>query len=175
MGDYYIDQDRYNSLIANKVQPGDILISLVGTVGRILVLPEDCEPGIINPRLVKLSLDQKVINPRFFQYYFGSTFLKNMYKAKVHGATMDVLNLSMIKELPFPLCSIEEQDFIVNYLDGEIEKINYFQDVVTTSIEKLEVLKKSILKDAFSGKLVSNFNEPIDTILDKINELKNCE
>lgn len=64
-GDYYIDDKRFRNLSSCAVKPGDILISLVGTIGRVLILPDDIEPGIINPRLVKLSLDNRIINANF--------------------------------------------------------------------------------------------------------------
>jgi type I restriction enzyme S subunit len=170
-GDYYINEERYNSLISNKVVPGDILISLVGTVGRIIVLPDDCEPGIINPRLVKLSLDPTIVNFRFFEYYFASTFLKSMYKSKVHGATMDVLNLSMIKELPFPLCSIKEQEYIVSYIDSALQRSNELNVFIEDSLEKLILLKRSVLKKAFEGCLVEQSAESVDELLQHVNEI----
>ena len=49
-GDYYIDEERYKSLENCAVQAGDVLISLVGTYGKLLIMPEVFEPGIINPR-----------------------------------------------------------------------------------------------------------------------------
>ncbi len=33
-GDYYIDEERYEVLKSCAVKPGDILISLVGTIGK---------------------------------------------------------------------------------------------------------------------------------------------
>ncbi|HET6444368.1 MAG TPA: restriction endonuclease subunit S, partial [candidate division Zixibacteria bacterium] len=44
-GDYYINEKKYNELISCSVKPGDILISLVGTIGRLLILPDDVVPG----------------------------------------------------------------------------------------------------------------------------------
>jgi type I restriction enzyme S subunit len=36
-GDYFIDHKKFNQLSSCAVKPGDILISLVGTIGRVLV------------------------------------------------------------------------------------------------------------------------------------------
>jgi type I restriction enzyme S subunit len=55
-GDYYIDQEKYKKLQSCSVERGDLLISLVGTIGKVLVIPEGAEPGIINPRLLRISL-----------------------------------------------------------------------------------------------------------------------
>ena len=66
--DYFIDEEKYQELNACKISPRDVLISLVGTVGKVLVLSDDCKPGIINPRLIKVSLDESKMLPLFFKY-----------------------------------------------------------------------------------------------------------
>ena len=54
-GDYYISEEKFNELISCRVKPYDILISLVGTVGKVLILPKGISDGIINPRLIKIT------------------------------------------------------------------------------------------------------------------------
>ena len=56
-GNYFIDTVKYEELKTCKIAPKDVLISLVGTVGKVLVLPDDCREGIINPRLIKITLN----------------------------------------------------------------------------------------------------------------------
>ena len=40
-GDYYISRERFEQLRSCAVSPGDVLISLVGTTGKVLILHED--------------------------------------------------------------------------------------------------------------------------------------
>lgn len=155
IGDYYVNQEKYDSLINCAIKPYDILISLVGTVGKVLVLPKDCEDGIINPRLVKISLN-KFYDSIFFKYYFESAFLKSIYAIKAHGATMDILNLGIIKELPYPLCSKQEQHRIVQAIESRLSVCDKVEESITESLEKAQALRQSILKKAFEGKLLSN-------------------
>jgi type I restriction enzyme, S subunit len=117
LGDYFVDEEKFKELQSCQVKPYDVLISLVGTVGKILILPENCMIGIINPRLVKISLDLNVYIPEFFKMYFSSPLLKSFYSELLHGSTMDVLNLGIIKSLPFPLPPIEEQQEIVRRVE----------------------------------------------------------
>jgi len=56
-GDYYISKAKFNDLKSCSVQAGDILLSLVGTAGRVLVIPPGASEGIINPRLIRFSFD----------------------------------------------------------------------------------------------------------------------
>ena len=154
VGDYYIDENKYKELISCKIAPNDILISLVGTVGKVLILSANCKPGIINPRLIKVSLDENKMLPKYFKYYFESGYLRSLYKQKVHGATMDVLNMSMIKELPFPIYPISEQEKIICEIESRFSVCDKIEQTVNESLQKAESLRQSILKQAFEGKLV---------------------
>lgn len=156
IGDYYIDESKYQELISCKIAPHDILISLVGTVGKVLVLSNSCKPGIINPRLIKISLDENVMMPYFFKYYFESDSLKEMYKGESHGITMDVLNMRILKTLPFPLCNLAEQEEIVHILDNILSKEQQAKEAAEAVLEKIDLLKKSILARAFRGELGTN-------------------
>ena len=90
-GDYYIDEERYRQLKNCAVQAGDVLISLVGTYGKLLIIPEQFEPGIINPRLLKITFDKNRVNPYYFQFFFQSEALKRKLETNTHGGTMDIL------------------------------------------------------------------------------------
>ena len=99
-GDYFIDEAKYRELESCAVKPGDLLISLVGTAGKVLVLPPTAMPGIINPRLLKLSLNQTFIAPTYAAYMLQSAWARHYFKLQAHGGTMEILNLGIIKALP---------------------------------------------------------------------------
>ncbi|MHB1332033.1 MAG: restriction endonuclease subunit S [Sulfuriferula sp.] len=173
-GDYFIDEARYLDLESCKVKPFDILISLVGTLGKVLVLPESITPGVINPRLVKISPNLNAVVPEFFKYYFESSFLKGLYKLKTHGATMDVLNLGIIQELPFPICSLKEQKFLIQEIEARLSEVDQLDQTITTSLQQAEALRQSILKKAFSGQLVPQdpHDEPASALLARIRAVR---
>lgn len=153
IGDYYIDEEKYKELISNKIAPNDVLISLVGTVGKVLVLSPNCQSGIINPRLIKITFDKSKILPQFFSYYFQSDENINNYKKISHGTTMDVLNMGILKQLKIPCFSLPEQREIVRILDdllGREQRIREAADAVVAHIERM---KKAILARAFRGEL----------------------
>ncbi|HEY4289170.1 MAG TPA: restriction endonuclease subunit S [Puia sp.] len=161
-GDYYINEKKYEELITCKVKPNDILISLVGTVGKVLILPENCEPGIINPRLIKISLNTKKYIPLFFKYYFESAAVKTFYSTETKGTTMSVLNLGIIKTIGFPICSTQEQIAVIQKIESRLNIADKMEESIIQSLQQAETLKQSILKKAFEGELVES--DTIETI-----------
>lgn len=144
-GNYYIDEERYKALENCAVQAGDVLISLVGTYGKLLVMPDEFEPGIINPRLMKITFDKKKVNPFYFQYFFQSDSLKKALAENTHGGTMDILNLGIVRKLAMPLPPLELQNKFVTFT----EQTNKSKLTIQASLDKLEVMKKVLMQDYF--------------------------
>lgn len=124
LGNYYIDKEKYEQLNSCKVMPGDVLISLVGTVGKVLILSEDCQPGIINPRLVKITFDKRKIFPEYFAIAFSLESVRSSLLGKAHGQTMNVLNLGMIKKLKLPVPPISRQKEYLNFV-AQVDKSRF--------------------------------------------------
>ena len=118
-GDYYISQEKYDELESCKVQAGDVLVSLVGTYGMTLIVPVDHEPGIINPRLAKITLDQQKMIPEFLVNAFTQEIVLQQIHAMSHGGTMNILSIKTLKGLRLPLPPLETQREIVTEIQGE--------------------------------------------------------
>ena len=153
-GDYYVDEEKYQELKSCQIKPFDILISLVGTIGKVLILPANCEKGLINPRLIKITLNKDIYLHKFFKYYFESSYVKNFYGTKAQGTTMDVLNLGIIKTIPFPLPSLKAQQLIVDDLESKLTGCNKIEETISNTGQQAETLRQSILKQAFEGRLI---------------------
>ncbi len=160
-GDYYIDEERFNMLKSCEVKANDLLISLVGTIGKILIMPQNFEKGIINPRLIKISLNLDYILPKYLKLYLESNFAKSHMNKNSHGGTMNIINLTILKNLPIPICSLQEQQQIVEEIESRFSVIEKVEETVNTSLKKAEQLRKSILKSAFEGKLIK---QPVEVL-----------
>ena len=173
-GDYFVDATKYEELSTCRIAPRDVLISLVGTVGKVLILPDDCSEGIINPRLVKVSLNLRYYRPEFFKYFFESAFVRRLCQNLATGTTMDVLNLGIIRNLPFPLCSLPEQDKLILEIESKLSVADQIEKEIEAGLIKVEALRQSILKKAFLGELVDqdSNDEPAAALLGRIKTVK---
>ena len=146
-GNYYVNEEKYKELEGFKVEAGDILISLVGTIGKILVVPDNFEKGIINPRLLKITPDKTKADSQFIAQLLKSDFLIEQMGKKSHGGTMNILNKGMLMSVTFGVPPITEQKEIAEILSAVDEKI-----LVNKKLKsKLTLLKKGLMQDLLSG------------------------
>jgi type I restriction enzyme, S subunit len=176
-GNYFIDEKRFQLLKTNEVKAGDLLISLVGTVGKTLILPDGIKKGIINPRLIKISLDKQMVDVKFIQIYFESAPAKFYFKLASHGGTMSILNMGMLKKLPIPLPPLVEQEQILLQIKHGFSLIENTTQIVNSSLQNLQTMKMSVLKQAFEGKLVPQDpnDEPASVLLERIKSTKESQ
>jgi len=152
-GDYYVDEKKFLELKSCEVEARDLLISLVGTIGKVLIIPGRFEKGIINPRLVKVSLHSE-ISPEYIAKYLSSPLAINIFKRDSHGGTMEILNLKMLKGLPIPLPPVIEQHEIVRRVESMFKLADVVEKRVARATGEAEKLTQAILAKAFRGELV---------------------
>jgi type I restriction enzyme, S subunit len=152
-GNYYISEEKFKKLQSCAVAAGDILVSLVGTIGRVLIIPDKFEPGIINPRLVKLSFHRSIIR-RYLSLYFASPLAKEVLSHQSHGGTMEILNLEILRRLPIPLPPAAEQCAIVRRVEALFSLANKIEKRVAAASLRAERLTQAVLAKALRGELV---------------------
>ena len=100
IGSRYISREHYKSLRRFKCKPGDIIMSCSGTIGKLFILPNDAEEGIINQALCKFTLGKDLL-PEVFLLYMD--ILIGNIETKGSG----IKNISAVKfiknlEIPVP-------------------------------------------------------------------------
>jgi type I restriction enzyme, S subunit len=155
-GDYFIPRELFEQLQSCEAKPGDILISLVGTAGKVLILPGDSVPGIINPRLLKLSLNRSGVNSKFIKILLESSTARAFFKLAAHGGTMEILNLGILKAFPVPLAPLDEQTRIVAEVERRLSLIEELEATVNTGLQRATGLRQSILQSAFQAVSFAN-------------------
>lgn len=151
-GDYFITKERFNELKSCSVESGDILLSLVGTAGRVLIIPPGAPAGIINPRLIRFSFDRNSICPVFFKSLIETDAYQSLLSRSAQGGTMGVLNAGLLKLLCIPLPSLVEQEAIAEALSDT--------DVLIESIEQLITKKRQIKQGAMQELLTGKKRLP---------------
>jgi type I restriction enzyme S subunit len=153
VGDYYISEEKFKSLERYAVSSGDILVSCVGTFGKIAVVPDDIEPGVINPRLIRLAPDKTQITSLYLEQLLSSSFVFSQFEQVSRGGTMGVINLGLLSELLLPIPSIKEQPELLERIK-EISRDNSKAiSLQEQQIQLLQEYRTTLISDAVTGKI----------------------
>ena len=173
IGNYYIDEKKFQQLKAFELKRGDLIISCSGTIGKIAIVPDNFQKGIINQALLKITINTNIFLIPFFIHFFN--FWKMNEGIKSQGSGMQNLaSVKVLKKIPILFPPLPEQRRIVSKLESIFERIDAIVIYVKEALRTLDMLKQSVLKQAFEGKLVPQDpnDEPASVLLEKIRQKK---
>lgn len=142
----YITEEKYEQLKRYTVRPGDVIITIMGTVGRSAVIPDNIPKAINTKHLACLTIDRSKAQPTFICSAFQMhPEIRQQLTGQAKGAIMDGLNLTIIKKLCFKLPPIEIQNKFVEFFN----LTENTKTIISRSLEKLETLKKALMQEYF--------------------------
>ena len=142
----YITAEKYRELKRYTVYPGDVIITIMGTVGRSAVIPADMPKAINTKHLACITPNAKMVNAQFLSCAFQvHPDIRAQLQKQCKGAIMDGLNLTIIKGLSFHIPPINLQDRFV----GFYEHVDKSKLTIQQSLDKLEVMKKAMMQEYF--------------------------
>ena len=125
----------------------------MGTVGRVAVVPQNVEKGIINPRLVKYKVSEKKIKPSFVKQFILSEESQSFLLFSAQGSTMDGLNMQILGDLTVSYPDIGEQSEILEYISKENEKFLRSLELAQSAIDLLIERRTALISAAVTGKI----------------------
>ena len=147
---YRITEEKYEELKAFTVEPGDMLISCSGTLGKICIIPEGTETGIINQALLKIRLENRLIDNKFFITLFRSNYLQSLvYKSAMGSAITNMVGVKELKQFLMPIPPLKEQEAIVDEVNTLMTLCDELEQQIENSQTQIEQLMQSCLKEVF--------------------------
>ena len=141
IGTYYVTAEKFHELRRFECVAGDILMSCSGTMGELYQLPEGCERGLINQALCKFTLNERIL-PIVFLTYMKQT-IGNL-ETKGSGI-QNIAAVSYVKAMPINLAPMEVQE----QFSAFVEQTDKSKLAIQQSLDKLELLKKSLMQEYF--------------------------
>lgn len=143
-----ISQEKYDLISAGKIQKGDLLFCLRGSLGKCALISH-LEKGVIASSLV-------IVRPRlhlialFLLYYFNSTLCSKFIQHYNNGAAQPNLSAKNLSDFLIPLPLLPEQQRIVEKLDALLSRINKAIDLLRQCLILINQTYSSALEEAFN-------------------------
>lgn len=158
----YISKEDFDQINQrSKVDVGDILFAMIGTIGNPVVIEDEPNYAIKNVALFK---NKGKVNPYFIKYYLESREVRDKMQKEAKGTTQKFVSLGYLRDFPIAIPSDLEQEYIVKKLDELLSKELQAVSIIEEVIEQIDLMKKSVLAKAFRGELGTNESEDESSI-----------
>ena len=138
---YYITKDYFNTHMKQFVaKAGDLIVSCAGTIGEVYELPKDAEEGVFNQALMRVRVNNEIVNKEIFITVFSSMIDKFSKIYSNGSAIKNIPPFADLKRTQVYLPCKEEQIVIAQLLRSLDERIATQSKI----IDKLQSLIKGI-------------------------------
>ncbi|MBX9809453.1 restriction endonuclease subunit S, partial [Candidatus Gracilibacteria bacterium] len=127
----------------------------VGTIGKVCIVRSEFGRFTMQRSLAVLKINQEKVLPFFIYYYLNSDFVQKELNNGANGAAQKGIYLNQLKEITIPLPPLPRQQEIVAYLDRVFTETPSLRSEYEAQIRDLEIMKQSLLEEAFAGRLVT--------------------
>lgn len=143
---YCISQDDFDEINRrSKVDLGDVLLSMIGTVGATCVIEIEPDFAIKNVALLK---NKDLLHGKYLNYYLSTSEGQLLIRERLRGTTQQYIPLEDVRNLPIKVpCNPDEMKEIVNFLSAFDDKIELNRQMSKTLEAMAEALFKSWFVD----------------------------
>ena len=167
----HISWNHYQKLTKHEVEAGDLVIAALGKeLPRSCLIPSNVGPAIVKADCIRFRPDEKLALAAYLNIALNADHTRKRTAGIVHGVGRPRLNLREMKGLTLSLPPLAEQRRIVTEVERRLSVVQQAEAAIEANLAQAGRLRQSILKQAFSGKLVPQDpnDEPASALLERI-------
>lgn len=150
-----ISEEKAEELSSYKLKENDIVLGRRGEMGRCAPISNREENWICGTGSMIIRL-KKEYDAKLYSLILGSQATVTYLENSAVGSTLKNLNEKIVRKIPVPQFSNEEQHEIVRLIDDLLARERTAQQAAEQALASIELMKKSILARAFRGELGTN-------------------
>lgn len=149
----------------HQLQPGDILLSRSGTLGRSFLVPKQAQGHTFAGFLIRFRPKPEV-DPRFLNYTTQSAAFQGTVHAEAVTSTIQNFNADRYANISMRAPSSAQQRRIAEFLDAETTRINSLIRARSSQISVLEERLETVRDSLFGGEGVDYKSTPLMYLTD---------
>lgn len=143
----YISEKTAKKFPRTKLESGDIVISVRGTIGKVGYITEELAGSNITANLLRVSMNRNIMNEHFVKQLFLSDIMKRKFDEITTATTIKTFKVPEFKQIILAIPTKDEQDKIASILLEVDKKIEEHEN----KKQKLEELKKGLMQQLLTG------------------------
>ncbi len=170
----FIDRETSINLPRSQLKAGDLLITYVGTPGRVALLPNDGATYHLGPNVGKIVICNEIKDARYLLHFVRSPLGISSIQIISKAVTQSSLSMKQIRSILLPLPPLNEQRRIVEKIEALTARSRKARAVLDQIPALLDQFRQSVLAAAFRGDLTADWRaqnpdvETAEALLERI-------
>jgi type I restriction enzyme S subunit len=149
---FTVSREYFNSLKPHRrPKQGDVLYTVTGSFGIPILIEDDTE--FCFQRHIGLIRPKADVDSRWLAYALLSPQVFDQADAGATGTAQRTVSLGVLRAIKIPSMPIDRQRTLVSRLDSLSAQVLRLKEINQAKLAALDELKKSLLHQAFSGRL----------------------
>lgn len=146
----FVSKWKFHELIRYSVYPRDVIITIMGTVGRCCVVPNDITMALSSKHLWTMSFDTELVLPELVCWQLNhARWVKGWFSRYSQGAVMEAIQSSTLRSLKLPVPPITEQNQIFDSYKSCSQRVKAEEEYLA----KLNQQKYGLMHDLLTGQV----------------------
>jgi len=144
----FVTHQKFMELNRYAVFPRDVIITIMGTVGRCCVVPDEIGNALSSKHIWTMTFDQNRILPELVCWQLNyAPWVKAWITRQSQGAVMEAIQSSTLRTLQLPVPPMDEQLMLRERYFGLETRISSEKN----NLHKLQRLKAGLMHDLLTG------------------------
>lgn len=148
-----VSTQKAEELNAYKLKNNDIIMGRRGEMGRCAAVTQAEDGWLCGTGSILFRLKPE-FDAGFYAQILSSPVVVHYLEENATGTTMKNLNEEIVRHIPVPYITREQQIAISKKIDAALSICDNIEKTVVSSLRQAEAMRQSILKQAFEGRLV---------------------
>lgn len=146
----FVTESKFKELSRYAVREGDVVITIMGTVGRSCVIPESIGRALSSKHLWTMTFNKELVVPELVCWQLNySPWAESWFRRESQGGVMDAIQSQTLKKLKLIVPTPTEQIAI----NERYETLKKYIAINQISLEKLKAQKCGLMQDLLTGKV----------------------
>lgn len=143
----FISPKANQALRRSQVKDGDILMTITGYVGRVILLA-DVGSANINQHIARIRVKDGRFDAGYVYHYLSQRTIREYYETIVTGQAYPQISLAQVRATAIPALALVEQRSIASALDQADDLIATFERLIA----KKQAIRQGMMQQLLTGR-----------------------